>query len=124
MSRPIKTAATPWWARFNEAWRRWQVGGSPPDWSHYLPNAAEPIEPEHLVYLLHTDIEFRVKAGFGTLLGEGYFRHPALAALSVEQRVELIRWEYQQRWKRGQRTPRDEYRAAFPELADELADLR
>src|SRR5262249_42068673 len=40
-----------------------------------------------------------------------------------QQQVELIRWEYQQRWRRGQRPRRTDYVARFPEYAKALGEL-
>jgi hypothetical protein len=81
-----------------------------------------------VVYLLQLDIEYRVQAGLPALLAEPYFRHPRLAQagtrLDDAQQVELIRWEYQQRWKTGDRVQRADYLAAFPEHAAALHDLR
>jgi serine/threonine protein kinase len=69
-----------------------------------------------------------VVSGLPGLLAERYFEHPRLqqedARLSAEQQVELIRWEYQQRWQSGGRPWRIDYQAAFPEHAGDLKDLR
>src|SRR5262249_8380881 len=57
-----------------------------------------------------------------------YFQHPRLqqadACLDAAQQVELIGWEYQQRWKNGDRPRRSDYQAAFPEHADALHGLK
>ncbi|MHB1426482.1 MAG: tetratricopeptide repeat protein, partial [Gemmataceae bacterium] len=78
--------------------------------------------------LLAMDIEYRVKAGLPALLAERYFEHPRLqkedARLDAEKQVELIRWEYQQRWNKGERARRAEYQAAFPQHADALRELK
>jgi serine/threonine protein kinase len=78
--------------------------------------------------LLHIDIEFRVKAGLPALLAEHYFEHPRVqrddAYLNSEQQVELIYWEYQQRWKNGERMRRADYEVAFPQHAGVLRELK
>src|SRR5439155_14028134 len=69
-----------------------------------------------------------VRAGLPAALAEDYFGHPRLqqpdAALDETQQVELLRWEYQQRWKAGERARRADYQSAFPRLADALVGLR
>jgi serine/threonine protein kinase/Tfp pilus assembly protein PilF len=61
------------------------------------------------------------------LLLEGYFQHPRLlegaAGLDRALQVEVIRWEYAQRWQRGERVRRQHYVARFPHLAEALHDL-
>jgi len=40
------------------------------------------------------------------------------------RKVELVRWEYQQRWKRGDRAARSDYARQFPDLSAALNDLK
>src|SRR5262249_10944315 len=88
-------------------WRGWKPGQPLPRWQQFLPPPGDPSTPDSLFLLLQTAIEFRVKAGLPALLAEPYFQHERLqgedARLSAAQQQELIRWEYQQRWKRGER---------------------
>jgi WD40 repeat protein/tetratricopeptide (TPR) repeat protein len=103
------------------------VGEQPPPWPDFLPPPGTAPDPERVCYLVQADIEFRVKAGLPALLAEPYFRHPRLQAdlrLTDAQEVELIRWEYQQRWKHGDRARRADYLAAFPRHAAALGDLK
>jgi serine/threonine-protein kinase len=110
------------------AWRDWRTGEPPPRWEDFLPRSEESCDPERAFYLVQADIEFRARAGLPALLAEPYFRHPRLqqsdARLDEARQVELIRWEYQQRWKNGGRPRRADYLAAFPHHAVALADLQ
>ncbi len=114
--------------RLDAAWRGWRAGTAPPSWADYLPAPGEPCDPDQVFLLFQIDVEHRARAGLPALLGEPYFRHPRLAqpdaALDEARQAELIRWEYQQRWKNGDRARRDDYLVAFPKLADSLGDLR
>src|SRR6185437_115916 len=78
--------------------------------------------------LLQTDIKGRIELELPGLLSERYFEHPCLqrAAMRLDagQQVELIRWEYQQRWHFGDRAQRGDYLAAFPQYAEALKDLK
>jgi hypothetical protein len=113
--------------RFERSWLAWKPGEEPPRWEHFLPELAVPCDGELIFLLLQIDIEFRVKAGLPALLAERYFEHPRLgqadARLSQAQQVELIRWEYQQHWKHGDRVARRAYVERFPEHAA-LHDLK
>jgi hypothetical protein len=101
------------------AWRSWRPGQEPPHWEQFLPGSDEPCSPDLIAVLLHVDIAFRSRAGLPALLTERYFEHPRLqqedARLDVEQHLELIGWEYRQRWQSGQRARRADYEAAFPQ---------
>ena len=114
--------------RFENAWRSWCPGQEPPPWQQFLPAVGEPCSPDVISLLLHIDIEFRAKAGLPALLAERYFEHARLqqddARLDAERQVELIHWEYQQRWKNGQRARRSDYEAAFPQYAAALRELK
>jgi hypothetical protein len=113
---------------FEAAWRAWRPGRPVPRWDQFLPGPDEPYSPDLACLLVQIDIEFRVQAGLPALLGEPYFEHPRLrqgdARPDAARQVELIRWEYQQRWQNGQRPQRGDYEAAFPPHAAALADLR
>jgi serine/threonine protein kinase len=113
--------------KFECAWRSHSNENPPPRWQDYIPEEGPELSRDVLLVLLQIDIEFRVKNGLPALLSEPYFDHPRLqgqAGLTDEQRVELIRWEYQQRWNVGDRAPHQEYAARFPDLAAALAALR
>jgi WD40 repeat protein/tetratricopeptide (TPR) repeat protein/tRNA A-37 threonylcarbamoyl transferase component Bud32 len=110
------------------AWRQQPPGSPPPRWQEYLPAPEEACNPDFIFLLIQTDINFRIKAGLTALLNEPYLQHPRLQAADVRldngRRVELIRWEYQQRWARGDWAARDEYIKRFPEYALALQDLK
>jgi len=124
MPNSTNSIRTPWWERLERAWHAWRPGATLPAWKEFLPQGDEPIDPDHLILLVQIDIEFRCKAGVAALLTEAYFEYPALAALNSDQQSELIRWEYQQRWKNGQRASKREYQEAFPDLAQNLDGLK
>jgi tetratricopeptide (TPR) repeat protein len=125
---PSLTAEVAWGEPLEAAWRAWRDGQPPPRWHDFLPAPGRPCPAEQVVFLMQMDIEFRVQAGLPALLAEPYFRHPCLeqagTRLDDAQQRELIRWEYQQRWKNGDRVARADYQAAFPEHAAALSDLR
>lgn len=109
---------------FEGAWQIWRPGDSVPRWDRHLPQSGD---IEAVCNLIQTDIEFRVKAGMPALLSERYFYHPQLKGLlefDISRKAELVRWEYQLRWRNKQRVRRQDYRDAFPELSELLADLR
>jgi serine/threonine-protein kinase len=114
--------------QFENAWRSWRPGQEPPRWQQFLPAPDEACSPDLILQLLRLDIEFRARTGLPALLTERYFEHPRLqqedARLDAGQHLELIRWEYRQRWKNGQRARRADYEVAFPEHAAALRDLR
>jgi tetratricopeptide (TPR) repeat protein len=110
------------------AWQAWRPGEPLPRWEHFLPAAGQPCTAEFVLLLIQTDIELRVQAGLPALLAEPYFDHPRLQEVDLRldeaRQVELIGWEYQQRWERGQRAARADYVERFPPLAVALAELR
>jgi tetratricopeptide (TPR) repeat protein/tRNA A-37 threonylcarbamoyl transferase component Bud32 len=116
------------YARFEAAWLARRAGEAPPRWQDYLPAVDEPCSANLIYLLLQVDIECRIKAGLSALLTEHYFEHPRLqqpdARLDGGRQVELIRWEYMQRWQNGQRARRAEYQTAFPDHAGALHDLK
>jgi serine/threonine protein kinase len=134
MPEPVSTAAPgdtrklAWWERLERAWRGWREDQPPPDWRAFLPAANDSCDADRIQYLLQMDIEHRVKAGLPALLAEPYFSDPRVrqlpAQLSADQQAELIRWEYQQRWKTGQRARRSDYAAALPQHAEFVSELR
>ncbi len=108
-------------------WRGWRPGLPLPRWEDFLPPPGQPCAAGSVCVLLQMDVEFRVKAGVPALLAEPYFQHERLQAAGslpdAAQQQGLIRWEYQQRWKRGERAPRRAYLERFPEHAAALHDL-
>ncbi len=128
MEDPAKTAEGLCGEALEDAWRAWRPGQEPPRWPDFLPAPGRPCPAEQAFYLVQTDLEFRARAGLPGLLGQPYFRHPRLVQAGVRlgaaQQVELIRWEYQQRWQGGDRARAADYRAAFPDHAAALHDLR
>jgi predicted Ser/Thr protein kinase len=113
---------------FETVWRNRQPGSGPPRWEEFLPPPGNPCTPDFVFLLIQTDIEFRIKCGQAALLTQPYFRHPRLrepdARLDDARQVELIAWEYQMRWKQGDRTPRAAYLERFPEHAAALQALK
>jgi Tfp pilus assembly protein PilF len=109
------------------AWLAWRPGVEIPRWQDFLPPPGGPCTPTAVFDLLQVDIEFRAKAGRPGLVQELYFQHLSLQEadrrLEAAQQVELIVWEYMQRWKRGQRACREEYINTFPEHAARLRSL-
>lgn len=114
--------------RLEAVWLHWRSGATVPRWQEHLPADEEPCTPDLIFNLVQMDIECRIKVGLPALLAEPYFGHPRLkrddALLVAERQIELIRWEYQQRWQKDQSARRAEYEAAFPEHANALSDLK
>jgi serine/threonine protein kinase/tetratricopeptide (TPR) repeat protein len=110
------------WEAIDAAWRA-RVSGQFPRWTDYLDRDCSTDSSDGILNLLQIDIEFRIKSGLSALFAERYFDHPGVT-LSDEQKIELIFWEFQQRWKNGDRADPREYRAAFPVLAERLSDLK
>jgi serine/threonine-protein kinase len=112
---------------FADAWEAAAAGAPAPSWTDFLPPQGQPCSPEFVLLLLQTDIEYRLKAGQTILSPELYFQHPRLLAASVvldaAQQVEVIHWEYTQRWKGGERVRRQAYIDRFPHLAEALNGL-
>jgi WD40 repeat protein/tRNA A-37 threonylcarbamoyl transferase component Bud32 len=110
------------------AWLAWRAGMPAPRWQEFLPERKQPVSRDAVFLLLQLDIEFRAKAGLPGLLQEQYFRRPRLgeedARLDPDQQAQLVRWEYQQRWKRGRRACREDYVALLPELSLPLRGLQ
>jgi WD40 repeat protein len=121
----FQAADIAWCDRIEAAWQAWQPasGAPPPRWDTYLPSPDQTCDPGLVFFLLQIDIERRVKAGLTALLAERYFEHPSVQ-LGPAQQLELIRWEYQLRWKHGDRARAADYQAAFPHHAEALRDLR
>jgi len=122
---PLDTPLEAFQKALEAAWEN-RPAGVPPRWQEFLPYPGQPCPAEFVFLLLQTDIEMRVKAGLAALLAEPYFQDPRLqaAGLAPARQAELIRWEYQQRWKRGDRAERRAYLERFAELADLLQDLK
>jgi hypothetical protein len=110
------------------AWLAWRPGAPATRWHEFLPGPGQPVSPEAVFLLFQLDIEFRAKAGLPGLLQEQHFRHPRVCAgkagLGAERQVDLVHWEYQQRWKRGRRACRADYVAGLPELALPLRQMQ
>jgi len=113
---------------FEACWWYWPAGAPPPRWEDYLPPDGQACTPDFAFLLIQTDIEARVRSGMAALLAEPYFQHPRLQAadarLSEAQQVNLVRWEYQQRWNRGDRVTRQAYVERFSEHAVALRNLK
>jgi formylglycine-generating enzyme required for sulfatase activity len=122
-----KTATLPYEA-LEAAWLAWRPGAEAPRWQEFLPGPGQVVGPEAVFLLLQLDIEFRAKAGLPGLLHEQYFQHPRLskqdARLEPDRQAELVRWEYQHRWKRGRRACRGDYLAQLRALARPLGELQ
>jgi serine/threonine protein kinase/thiol-disulfide isomerase/thioredoxin len=115
-------------ARFEANWQARQSGDPLPSWQDYLPASDSSCTADQVFLLLKLDIDYRVKAGLPALLAERYFEHPRLqqegARLDAGKQVELIQWEYQQRWLNGQQARREDYETAFPQHAQPIRDLK
>jgi len=113
---------------FEKAWHERPEGSPPPGWEDFLPPPGQPCPAPFAFLLIQMDIELRVKAGLPALLAKPYFQHPRLqqddARLSDASQVELVRWEYQQRWRCGERVARHVYLDRFPQHAAALQDLK
>jgi tetratricopeptide (TPR) repeat protein len=118
---PILEVASAVWAegerligRFEAAWRQ----GPPPRLKDYLP-ADGPLRPLVLLELVHTDLEFRLRAGEPARVEEYLARFPDLqhsAGLPG-----LIAAEYRLRCRREAGATREEYLQRFPAQRDALA---
>jgi eukaryotic-like serine/threonine-protein kinase len=106
---------------FEAAWMAHRPGSPLPRWTEFLPPAGDSAASDDAFRLIQADIEYRIKAGVPALLAEPYFQQ---ALLNDSQQVELIRWEYQQRWQRGDRARRRDYIDRFPEHAAALQELK
>jgi formylglycine-generating enzyme required for sulfatase activity len=114
--------------QFEQVWEAALAGGPLPYWREYLTASSGPVATEFARVLIQTDIEYRVKRRLPALLEQPYFR-PSVGLenavlIAAADQVELIRWEYQQRWNSGQRVLRQVYIEHFPEHAEALAGLR
>src|SRR5262249_9495087 len=103
--------------RFEDSWRR----GQRPAIADYLP--ADPTEREIiLIELVHTDLEYRLKAGEAVRVEEYWRQFPVLAE-QREAALDLIATEYQLRRRLAQPVTLDEYVERFPQFRDELLSL-
>jgi serine/threonine-protein kinase len=126
-SRHDRSLAAPWEARlvdFERAWRDRPTGSPPPRWQDFLPPSGQPCPDAFLRWLLATDIECRIDAGLPALLDQPYFEDQRLGGMQPQMVAELVRQEYQLRWRRGQRARRREYVQRFPGVETHLGDLR
>ncbi len=99
----------------------WQRAGGPPDLDAYLRRAAEAERPRLLVELAHTDLEYRLKAGYAACVEMYWHRFPALADDRAAV-LDLIAAEFRLRQGRQPAPTRDEYRRRFPLLAGALSE--
>src|SRR5262249_42395493 len=100
--------------RFEQAWER----GLRPALDDYLP-AGEAQPWAVWVELLHTDLEYRLKAGEAVRVEEYLGRYPELAR-DREAARELIAAEYSLRRRREPDLARAEYHARFPQYGPDL----
>jgi tetratricopeptide (TPR) repeat protein/serine/threonine protein kinase len=101
--------------RFEAAWQ----SGSPPHIEDFLAGSG----PDHgaaLWELVHTDLEFRLRAGQPARVEDYLQRFPELAD-APENLIELLLAEYRHRCRRGDRPVPEELLRRFPRLAEELA---
>jgi tetratricopeptide (TPR) repeat protein len=101
-------------ARFEAAWR----DGQAPALEEFLPPAAEG-RTQALVEFIHTDLEYRLRAGEAVRVERYLERYPELAA-DRTMVLDLIAAEYEQR-RRLLGPTVEEYLQRFPELRAELA---
>ena len=100
--------------RFEQAWEQ----GARPALDDYLP-AGEARCRAALIELVHTDLEYRLKAGEAARVEEYWQRYPDLAR-DRGSALELIAAEYGLRRRREPHVGQDEYLARFPQYALEL----
>jgi tetratricopeptide (TPR) repeat protein/tRNA A-37 threonylcarbamoyl transferase component Bud32 len=100
---------------FEQCWQH----GQPPDLDDFLPEQLE-ARRALLVELVHTDLEYRLRAGNAARV-ETYLKHYPKLGESEETLVDLIAAEYELRNDLEGGVSRDEYRARFPQLAEKLA---
>ena len=98
-------------SRFEEAWRR----GAPPSIDDFLPDPSTDSGPL-LVELVHTDLEYRLKAGQAVRVEEYLKRYPVLVGSSLD----LIAAEYDLRQRLDPDVGLDEYHGRFPDIFDAL----
>ncbi len=98
--------------RFEEAWQ----GGQRPALEDYLP-AGSAERRLVLIELIHTDLEYRLKAGDPARVEDYLRRFPALTADS-EVMVDLLVAEYQFRRRREPALGRAEYEIRFPQYQE------
>jgi serine/threonine protein kinase len=100
--------------RFEEAWQR----GARPALEDFLPAGANPPWAA-LVELVHTDLEYRLKAGEAVRVEEYLRRYPELAQDRAAT-LDFIVAEYDLRRRREPDLARAEYLARFPHFTREL----
>jgi serine/threonine protein kinase len=100
--------------RFEEAWQR----GEEPALDDFLPAGATPPWAA-LVELVHTDLEYRLKAGEAVRVEEYLRRYPGLAQDRAAT-LDFIVAEYDLRRRREPDLARAEYLARFPHFTPEL----
>jgi tetratricopeptide (TPR) repeat protein len=109
-----------------QAWERCTPTQASPRWQDYLPPSGA-CPAEFLLGLLSADILGRIRAGQPALLAEPYFDDARLreaAGADADQLLaQLVRQEYKECWRRGQRPRRSDYLARFPQLKQALHDL-
>jgi tetratricopeptide (TPR) repeat protein len=102
--------------RFEQAWH----SSTPPRIEDFL--GAAPIERRALlVELVHTDLEYRLKAGQHTVVEDYLTRFPEIET-NVQQVVELIEAEFANCRLLGRSPQVDAYLQRFPRYSTELAD--
>src|SRR5262245_18801109 len=120
-ARGLPLLASPDWPRCEaliKAFEQsWQAGQAPAIADHL--HGQGPLRQALLVELVHVDLEFRLKAGQPARVEPYLAAYPQLAA-DHPAVVELLAAERELRWRYQGAISPDEYRARFPQYADQL----
>ncbi len=103
--------------RFDEAWRRTPA----PPIDDFLPPPGDPERGQVLRDLVHSDIEYRWKAGLGVPVEDYLARYPDLAS-DASLVADLAAQEFHLRRRSDPALRPEEYVKRFPRHADEIAD--
>jgi serine/threonine protein kinase len=108
--------------RFEQAWR----DTPPADLDAHLPAPGQPARWPALVALVHTDLEYRLKAGQPARVEDYLARYPELVGDGAAL-LDLLAWEFEMRRRNEPALSLADYRARFPDhsaaLAERLATL-
>jgi tetratricopeptide (TPR) repeat protein/tRNA A-37 threonylcarbamoyl transferase component Bud32 len=122
----LESALTSHLEALERAWERVSPDSLPPRWQDYLPPSG-PCPVAFLFGLLSADVVGRIRAGKPALLAEPYFedlRLHAMAGLEADRLLAmLVRREYRERWRRGDRARLHEYLDRYPHLHNAIQDL-
>src|SRR5689334_6585597 len=84
-------------ASFEQAWQQ----SGRPDLDGFLPPSNHGDSPGALVALSRMDIEYCISAGDPAPIAQRYIGRSDIR-LNLQQQADLVAWEYQKRWERGE----------------------